>query len=266
MPFLMAPRTMPTADLVKKARETAAKIVLEEKEIRIGTKGDAPSKFFIFKHDGSTVGVCGEVFGKTMDGVDPRDQTALLIKLVAHALDSSVVMHICEGWSCCRCHQCGANYPDKSCLDDGWKCSCGAPRCTARENPHRQEILTGVLTVFGGKQNRGYLWSYTFKRDQNGEVVGFDPTAESVEGPVDGCMTRHWFLDPWEIPHFLVNYPNICRSLGVECDPRAVASAKLVLSLKPRDYKILQFGVTDSLEELSSELQYQADKEAAPFN
>ena len=115
-------------EIIGKARELAEKMMKIERDMRIGEEGHmiAPMKFFVFDKTGECYPFWGELFGPEQEHpkLDGKAQIHLIVKIMVHALESSVVLHVTEGYSADRCHQCGEKY-SAAIWADG-KCECGA--------------------------------------------------------------------------------------------------------------------------------------------
>lgn len=267
-----------------KAVEMAESLIKVEQEIRIGETGErqpdgkfdeiSPMKYFIFDKMGEVYPIWGTLFGKPQyhPNMDSKAQIALLVKILVNVLDSRVVLHITEGWSAKRCHNCGEEYSRG--VYFGKPCECGAEKCQPRENPHSTEILLCNVAHFTGHETDdaghpkfgGYSWVYEILRDSKHKITGFNTVRERMEGGIGGRMSEHWILQDYEVPELLINYPDFCDAMGVVCPPQFREMAKVARDSMPKGYPLLTWGIHSDIHEVAKVLQEQHKKTMAKFN
>lgn len=238
-----------TQTQIDEAKETAKRALEIEIESRLGEDGvdGYGMKAILWGKNGTVYPILDTLFESAPFHPDftQKDMFYLCIKILAQVIQSRVILMISEAWTAGRCHACGESFAISM---ENNVCRCGADMCLPSQNPYKKEVLVAALTVCGNKDAENdmtWMWVYHINRDDSGKIIEFVPEKEVFENST-GRMTEHWCFDSNEVPHFIVNYPQFCECLGIECEPKHKDMAELVKATCPSNYQLLNFCVSDS--------------------
>lgn len=268
---------------IDKAKELAHQTMKIERELRMGEEGHliSPMKYFIFDKQGECYPFWGEIFGPPQEHpkMDGKAQIGLIVKIMVHALDSSVVFHVTEGYSADKCHNCGEKYSNAVWKGEECECECGVERCQPSDNPYHNEILLGNLIYNSGQalnkedvdehglQYDAYIWHYIMHREKkNGKVIRFEPTDEGKYLKMGGRMCEHWAIQNHEAPYIMLYVPRFAKAFGKEVDPKRIEIAEFIEATWPTNYPKLSFGITDDIDAVCDMLKDEHERHMSQFN
>lgn len=243
------PLTKDFFKVIEEAKGLAERALQSVMKAQIGMERPPSMRFIVFGDDGKIYPVDCDMAHQDHPELDEKDQLALMVKIIVHAVKSSIVLGINESWVMPpRCHQCRHNYSK----EDWNERVC--PKCCAEfvqpsEHPERSERMMAILTIFnGGKKDApptGRVYSYHIVRDESKRIKEYILDKENSDDidELHGRFCEWWELTQHEAPHFLVNYPTFCDSLGVPCKDEIRAASQMAKMVCPPDYPLLQWGL-----------------------
>lgn len=227
-------------DQVMDAIRFAEFVLAKEKQDRIGSSEAVvyPMKFFFFHGQQAITGLMGAAFDHP--DLDDKDVMALVMRLFAQVLEAEAVLHVTEGWTATRCAFCGsrmAGAPDAPCG------SCGGEVVPPSENPHREEMLIGTLSIRDAE--KAFFWTSRFERDGQDRITGFADQLACQPMEAGGRFMDVWSLEAWMAPHVAVNYPTVLKALGRQVDPKWIEVARITEESAPAGYPLIRLDVED---------------------
>lgn len=242
MPPKLLLRPLKSPPEVKLEAERFSRRLLEsELTMRKGSKdGEYPSlAHFVVGFAGDMSVVPPGIHGGQPDGtLSDKDMSILVVKMLAVTVQSDTIIQIMEAWRANQCHYCGTAFSSfqTKCL------ACNKERVQPKDNQFRKETFSVNVLSFDHDATENsrtvtkvVMNSHVVKRNSAGQVEEFIPDRIDGTKCITGKLFDFWSIYKEEAPHFVVNLPEVMKSLDIPCPEylTTMASVLGLMSVKP---------------------------------